>query len=417
MIYVKKLLSFIGRHKIITLIIIWVLFSGWAGTANAQTINTPKIQYSLTETCELTIQFSYNLAELYTNVFGTSPSKIAQYAGTFPATTTFQGSKTGFTVGTIGQWVTEWQNAFPPVITGNTVTWPNISTVIALGSTYWYWDWADGKEYYASFFKYEDDTCEPVNSELIPVVSGVDFQTKFLDATVLGASSTLNFDVDYFLNTAEYTANTRPDLIQVLVGLDGFGQMALARKLILPLADGTQSVNVPVNYNLPDTKEFIDGDYYAYINFWNITTDTITFNKTNIVLNFTISGGAIVSQNIVSITDGTEISTNIQYQDCSFSNIGGCFINALIFTFVPKPNSFNKFNNLWERIENKAPFGYIGGVINSLKGLNNTATPAFTFGDIPFINDIFTPFRTLLIIALWVLYTLFFMGRLSKIQI
>lgn len=253
-------------------------------------------------------------------------------------------------------------------------------------------------------------------SDLTPI-NTLDSLTKFTGATVQGASTTVNFDVSYFLNTPEYTANTRPDLIQVLVGRDGFGQVALAREFILPLTDGNHTKNVPVNYDLPDTKEFIDGDYYAYINFWNLTTDSLAFNKTNVVLTFTIDNGLVINQQVISLTDGTEISANIQYQDCSLSNIQGCLINAFIYVFVPAPDAFNKFLNLWQRIENKAPFGYVVGILDALNGLTDNATPAFSFGDIPFINEIFTPFRDLLIIGLWVLYALFFMGRLSKIQI
>lgn len=402
--------------KAIYLVVIIIGAFSLYQTASAQTpTSTDQLgNYSVTSNCLLTINYGKNLNFPYAQFYGTSQSRIGFANGFWPDTTLYQLGKIGYSAGALYDW-------YAPTYFPETASTTSSITFDAKGNAgnyyLWYQTGSDIPLYF-QFTRLTSTTCETYNAQLPnEQTNTLDFLTKFTGATVQGASTTVNFDVSYFLNTPEYTANTRPDLIQVLVGRDGFGQVALAREFILPLTDGNHTKNVPVNYNQPDTQEFIDGDYYAYINFWNITTDTLAFNKTNVVLTFTIDNGLVINQQVVSLTDGTEISANIQYQDCSLSNIQGCLVNAFIYVFVPAPNAFDKFLNLWERIEYKPPFGYVVSILDALNGLTDNATPAFSFGDIPFLNDIFTPFRSLLIIGQWVLYTLFFMGRLSKLQL
>jgi hypothetical protein len=261
----------------------------------------------------------------------------------------------------------------------------------------------------------------PTNPDLIipdaPDLAPVDFQTAFLDATAKGnSSSTISFDVDYVLNTAEYTANTRPDYINVQIlnkDFFGSGTIASANKIILPLSDGFKTTNIPIDHS------FSDGDFLAYFAFWNINTNRLTFEQTGIVVLFTVSGGVVTSSEVVELYNGETLGTDasIVYEDCNIYNLDGCVKNALIYTFVPSENAFEKFVTLYEKVQNKPPFGYVLAVKNQLAMLGSSNTPAFAFGDIPFQDAIFGNIRDFLIIGLWFLYAIFFLGRLNNLDI
>lgn len=244
------------------------------------------------------------------------------------------------------------------------------------------------------------------------------FLTKFTDATATGLSSTtVSFDVDYFLNTSEFSANSRPDAITINVLADGFfndTQVGDGRRLILPLSDGNFSQNVPVEYS--QGGGFPDGNYIGFVNFYNININGLTFSYTNVTVEFEISGGIVISSTVIDILDGENLD-DIEYENCSITNLSGCFQNAMIYVFVPDSDSLDRFTTLYERIETKPPFGYVTSLRNSLDGVTTGTSSAFTFGTIPLQNEVFDPFKALLAIGLWVIYAFYFMGRLDKIDI
>lgn len=103
---------------------------------------------------------------------------------------------------------------------------------------------------------------------------------------------------------------------------------------------------------------------------------------------------------------------------CSVTQLGGCVQNALIFAFAPAPDVLKRFQNTWQQIQNKPPFGYVFQTIAALRGMNTDAEPAFEFPDsIPFQDTIFDPFRTGLAALLWLVFGVTFVQRLGKIHI
>lgn len=251
-----------------------------------------------------------------------------------------------------------------------------------------------------------------------PPISNIDYTTRFLDAVASGTASTsISMNVDYFLETSEYTASTRPDFISVITLADGFfndQQVANDRRLILPLTDGEHTKNIPMQY-LVESGGFLDGNYYSYINFFNINTDAIVFSQSNLIVSFEISGGIVVNSSVAYIADGLENSLNFEYQDCSITNVYGCFVNALIFVFIPQSDSLNVFSDVYDDIKNKPPFGYYTATLDLLT--LSTTTAEFDFGNIPFQNEIFTPIKTGLASIIIFGYIFFFSGRLFKFNI
>jgi len=268
---------------------------------------------------------------------------------------------------------------------------------------------------YVDDFAYYDAISYDTFSNPPPAIisQSIDYETRFTGGVVSGASTSLQFDIDYFLDTNEFTASNRPDAININVLANGFlndNQVDNVKSLILPLTTGTSTKTLISSHN------YVDGDYIAFVNFFNLNNDSLTFTNSNIVIDFTVFNGVVTVSNVQSITDGSNISGNV-YQDCGITNIYGCFVNGLTYAFTPQPNSLDRFTGLYENIETKPPFGYVTGILDALNGMNGSTTPAFDFGNVPFIDTIFTPFKALLAIGLWVIYALFFMGRLSRIDI
>jgi len=97
--------------------------------------------------------------------------------------------------------------------------------------------------------------------------------------------------------------------------------------------------------------------------------------------------------------------------DCSLFDIGCQFQKAIVFLFIPPENSLDKWGNLWQGIQDKVPFGYFTVTKNALTNLDNSGSTAFNLGNIPFIDEIFTPFRTLMAGILWGIYAIYFYQR------
>lgn len=274
-----------------------------------------------------------------------------------------------------------------------------------------------GSPYLTITLKYQDNDFETfffTEFTNTPTISPIDFNTRFTDASVSGTSTSLIFTADYILQLDEFTANNRPDFIRVEVYDDGIfsnDYIDMASAFIIPLVNGTGSRQIAFDTALQD------GDYLAYFSFWNVNANEPVFTRTQAVLSFEISSGNIVFQTIEELTNGQGTSTSVQYEDCGINNIFGCIKNAFIWAFIPQESIFDRWDSLWSRIENKPPFGYLTATKNALMGVNSTSTPAFSFGTIPFTDSIFDPIKLLLVIALWVIYAFFFIGRLDKLDL
>lgn len=97
--------------------------------------------------------------------------------------------------------------------------------------------------------------------------------------------------------------------------------------------------------------------------------------------------------------------------DCSTFDVGCQFQKAITYLFVPPQNTLDKFSNLWQTIAEKKPFGYVTVTINQLSQLNTSGASAFNLGTLPFMDSVFTPFRTLLAGILWGVFAVYFYQR------
>lgn len=184
------------------------------------------------------------------------------------------------------------------------------------------------------------------------------FNTKFLSGTVTGSSnSTVTFNISYFLDTLEFTVGNRPDFVSITVVSDKTGtsdtQLTTLNNLILPLGNGTTTKSFLVSTNHPN------GDYIAYISFWNIQNNSITFAKTSLTLKYTITNSGVSTYSQVSVTNSTTNSAT-DYEECtSFLDVGCGIRNAFKYLFVPSTDSISSFTNLKNVAMTKAPFIYV----------------------------------------------------------
>lgn len=137
----------------------------------------------------------------------------------------------------------------------------------------------------------------------------------------------------------------------------------------------------------------INGNPYSEIDevFFNVATNTY----------YALTG-------LVSPKDNTSDLSQI---NCELFDIGCQFQKAITFLFVPSPTVLDKFKNLWQVIAEKRPFGYVTKTIEQLEELDTTGATAFDLGTIPFMDAIFTPFRTLIDSIMWALFAIYFYKR------
>lgn len=204
------------------------------------------------------------------------------------------------------------------------------------------------------------DSCGTLGSwSAVSTLQYVDsFNTKFLSGTVTGSSrTTVTFNTTYFLDTSEFTVGNRPDFINVNIVSDNIGssdvQFTTANNFILPLSNGTTTKNILVSTSHPN------GDYVAYISFWNLQNNSVTFSKTTLTLKYTITNSGVSTFSQVSVTNST---TNIatDYEQCtSFLDVGCGIRNSFKYLFVPSTDSVASFVGLKSLAMTKAPFVYV----------------------------------------------------------
>lgn len=103
--------------------------------------------------------------------------------------------------------------------------------------------------------------------------------------------------------------------------------------------------------------------------------------------------------------------------ECSITSIQGCFQNALVYLFAPDPQVLSNFSNMWQQIAMLPPMGYVTVTINALSDLNASGSGAFSFPELPFMNEIFTPLKTAIEGVLWVWIGAQFLHRVRDLDL
>lgn len=248
------------------------------------------------------------------------------------------------------------------------------------------------------------------------------YETKFLSAT-LSASGTLTAVVNYYIDTDDFVGQyDRPDVVLINISNLDTTQFESKQKLILPLSTGNASTTINLNNTIPD------GEYSAQINFWNMFSQNFVLNRTYLTINFTVSGGSVITQAVVDSSDAIFPFSATAYEECGITNITGCINNSFRFLFYPSTESIDSFTTQYQAVQQKAPFVYVYQASDLLTSMyNGTAgsIPALTLetgiGDITLISEpqlaeipYVSLLRTLIGYGLWLmLFTVLYRKTLS----
>jgi hypothetical protein len=160
-----------------------------------------------------------------------------------------------------------------------------------------------------------------------------------------------------------------------------------------------------------------DGTYDLNITFYNNSsafTGVVPFSSNFIYSSFTIASGTLVAVGQTEIYSNAEIESP-RYLDCSISNITNCFINALVYTFLPSENTLDRFLSLREQLETVIPFGYFIYIYDTLNTIQLDAT-APLIPELPFQTEIFTPLREGVSYVLWIFFAFFLYRRFKTFE-
>lgn len=257
--------------------------------------------------------------------------------------------------------------------------------------------------------------CDLVNEvEYITPIFGGSYYTRLLNAntTMQGTSTKPSFEIDYFLEDSEWSNdNDAPNTLLVNVSDQYTTQVEQRQSFLYPLNNGTSTKVIDF------LNSFSDGDYTASISFWNWQTQRIVFSRSSLTLNFTVSGGVIVSQDIVAFDNGIFPANPNELNDCSWTNPLSCIIAGFSYLFYPQEQSISQFSGTWDTIRTKPPFGYITSIIDEITNLDNTGTPAWTMPSLPFVSSVFDPIKNALSLILWGIFGIYFYQRVTRIEI
>ena len=262
------------------------------------------------------------------------------------------------------------------------------------------------------------DNCDIFGSYIPPQYTVSEYsqtyQTRFINLDLSGTSTALLFDIDYFLDSTEYNQTTEPNSIIVTTVKDGIFSdeiINISKQLIASYTTTYGDVQIIPNYN------FSDGSYYSYVQFYNIETSNIVFPETKIDVEFEIDNGLISEIKTLSVFTGGTLS-EFESQTCSLTNISGCIENSMRYLFLPSDTAIKRFTENWQDLRNYPPFGYLTSGLDALSNISTTtATSSWSFGNIPFVNSIFDPFKLALIPLLWGIYGIFFYKRIREIDL
>lgn len=386
-------LSFQRSHYLLLKVIVGIIFSFFlflfnTTDVNAQTPTTTDtlIGYSLTEACQLTVYFPYDLSEDWQNVWGTSNAIIAGYGGVHPSLLNPLGFKTGYTNFTIGDWVSEFNQGYNGgqdadiSYLSSSATWSDISP-IGSGSYYWYWSFPDGQKFYAQFYVNGDDTCVPYsNSDPFEIpsyfsITDVLLQTSINNLTVNNpTTSTARVKVFYYVDPDEYATTSRLT-------------NATDIRVCLTNSVGTQicDINNIQNGEIPESGDrYVEfqslqaDSYIAKATFWNDFAEADYLNgvaESEIIRPFPYAEATIrfvmtLTGDVTSVGDVSinNLSQGSPYAQCGISNIGGCLQNVLVWLFYPTW-SVDIFTGVMDSLEDKVPFAYVYGVLDHVESM------------------------------------------------
>lgn len=102
--------------------------------------------------------------------------------------------------------------------------------------------------------------------------------------------------------------------------------------------------------------------------------------------------------------------------DPDFGFLGNLIRDAITWLFVPSPELFNRFGNLWELVKQKPPLGYITASLGALGDLEQGTSPEELEGTTQ-LSSYFNPIKNVVSALLWTLTAVYLFRRVGSIRI
>lgn len=219
---------------------------------------------------------------------------------------------------------------------------------------------------------------------------------EILNPTYGTTTATTTFSVTIKYKTG-FSLDFRPTTTRHFRIVDAVtGEIDYSYNVTLP-ANSSENIIISATTTVPEGSKYLramyldeNGGLYSELDevFFNVATNTY--------------------KGVYGLDNPRATSTALTQIDCDLFAIGCQFQKALVFLFYPDTGTLDKFSNVWQTIAEKKPFGYVTHTINELKNLDTSGAVAFSLGTVPFMDSIFTPFRTLMAGILWAIYAIYF---------
>jgi len=238
-------------------------------------------------------------------------------------------------------------------------------------------------------FPFTFSTSSPLNS----------FNTRFTGNITVqdNGNNETNIDVEYFIDPDEQNPQENARTITLVRLENAYGTTSTAYYNLL----GTTPTGTPDTYTIINAPPYDPGSTtYADILVTFANGSTIfgaprPFPEAYMVLTLRYVDGVYDSVVDQQIFEGlTSLSTSIDYEECSLSNLSGCLNNSVRFLFVPSDESVNELlatnSLLFERI----PFIYLSEMRTIVSEVFDTQSNQalsldfdLQFGTIPVLSE------------------------------
>jgi hypothetical protein len=248
--------------------------------------------------------------------------------------------------------------------------------------------------YYAQYY-YNQNTNTFSNTAPSNPIKNIEVITPTYGTTT--ATTTYQVSVRYY---TPFTIDLRPTTVRHYEIVDAITNEIEFEYNFIVASNTTESITITATTTTPQGSKYIramyldlDGNTYSEMDevFFNVATNTYLA--------------------LTGLETPNSENSEFSQINCELYDIGCQFQKVLVFLFIPPSNTLDRFSNLWQGISEKKPFGYVSMTIDQLNDLDQTGSVAFDLGTIPFMDSIFTPFRTLMAGILWSLFAIWFYQR------
>lgn len=229
-----------------------------------------------------------------------------------------------------------------------------------------------------------DGECDTVNFNPLPQVTA----TPFVRITRPFNNSLQPFDTNFIIDSNTGTST--------------------ADRVVVEFSSSNQNF-IPYEYDLNVTGLQTESFTYPFPLFEDtITARAVLYSSTTVI--------ATSSEVIFSTREDAPVIDEIQCNQDNFIVRGIC--EVFVYLLYPSDLATDTLSDLWNDIKNKPPFGYLVSIFDQLNAIDDNATPAFSFGTVPFIDTIFDPIKDGIAVILWGFWGIWLYNkRLTKLDI